>query len=193
MAVTGSPAKRADARRNISRILDAAVELLGRDPSASVGAIAAAAGVGRVTLYGHFPSRDALVEDAVRHAIDGGEEKLAGVDLTGDPQAALVRLLRSSWLLMSQARNLLLAAQNSLSPERIKELHDKPFRRLETLVGRGQEVGVFRSDLPASWLVGVLHSVVHHAADEINAGRLDERDAPDLISATILAAFTPQR
>jgi TetR/AcrR family transcriptional repressor of mexCD-oprJ operon len=50
---------------------------------------------------------------------------------------------------------------------------------------------VFRSDLPASWLVGVVHSVMHNAADEINAGRLSEAEAPVFITATVLAAFTP--
>src|SRR5919106_1108436 len=130
--------RRADARRNISRILDAAVDLLGQDPSASVGAIATAAGVGRVTLYGHFPSRADLVEGAVRQAIDRGEERLAEVDLTGDPRAALDRLIHSSWQLVVQSRNLLTAAQDSLSPAHIQELHDKPLRRVEDLVRRGQ-------------------------------------------------------
>jgi TetR/AcrR family transcriptional regulator, mexCD-oprJ operon repressor len=190
MSATRSRARRADAQRNISRILDAAVDLLSRDPSASVGAIAESAGVGRVTLYGHFPSRRELVEGALRHAIDRGEETSATVDLTGDPRAALTRLIHSSWLLVLQSRILLVAVQDSLSPGRIRELHDKPFRRLEALIRRGQKAGVFRSDLPVSWLVGVLHNVMHGAADEINAGRLNEADAPDLIVATILAAYT---
>jgi len=50
---------------------------------------------------------------------------------------------------------------------------------------------VFRSDLPATWLVGVLLSVMHGAADEINAGQLVADDAAGLISATVLAAYTP--
>ena len=54
--------RRADAERNIEAILDAALARLGRDPSASMTEIAKAAGVGRVTLYGHFPSREALVD-----------------------------------------------------------------------------------------------------------------------------------
>ena len=49
--------------------------------------------------------------------------------------------------------------------------------------------GVFRSDLPASWLVATLHNVLHGAADEINAGRLKPEDAARTVSVTILAAF----
>ncbi len=54
-------AQRADARRNIAAILDAATDCLARDPDMSIAGIAAAAGVGRITLYGHFKTRAALV------------------------------------------------------------------------------------------------------------------------------------
>ncbi len=52
--------RRADARRNRERILNAAVSLYARNPKASLRAIADAAGVGRSTLFRHFPSRDDL-------------------------------------------------------------------------------------------------------------------------------------
>lgn len=191
MTESTTAGRRADARRNIAKILDAAVEVLGDDPTASVGAIAEAAGVGRVTLYGHFASREELIEAAMRRAIDQGEEQLADVDLSGDPRAALDRLIHSSWQLVARSRNLLVAVQDSLSPERIRTLHDRPARRLGKLIRRGQDAGVFRSDLPVSWLVSVAHNVIHGAAAEINAGRLSTRDAPRAISATILAAYTP--
>src|SRR2546429_4297843 len=50
-------AQRADARRNIAAILDAATDCLARDPEMSIAGIAAAAGAGRITLYGHFKTR----------------------------------------------------------------------------------------------------------------------------------------
>lgn len=66
------PARRADAQQNVAKILDAAVACLSRDAGASVSEIAKAAGVGRVTLYGHFPSREALVEAALTRALAEG-------------------------------------------------------------------------------------------------------------------------
>lgn len=63
--------RRADAEQNFSRIIEAAVELLARHPGASVEQIAAAAGVGRATVYRHFPTRTDLVEAASRHATEG--------------------------------------------------------------------------------------------------------------------------
>ncbi|MGW3867651.1 TetR/AcrR family transcriptional regulator, partial [Streptomyces sp. NPDC005047] len=59
MSRTASPgARRADAQHNVAKILDAAIDCLSRSSDASVVQIAQAAGVGRVTLYGHFPSRE---------------------------------------------------------------------------------------------------------------------------------------
>ena len=90
MAVT---TRRADAQRNITAILTAAAECLSRDPAVSTSEIAKAAGVGRVTLYGHFPSRAELVDAVFVQAIATGEETLGQVDLTGDPREALTRLI----------------------------------------------------------------------------------------------------
>jgi len=47
----------ADARYNIELVLDAAEACLTRDTDASMSDIAAEAGLGRVTIYGHFASR----------------------------------------------------------------------------------------------------------------------------------------
>jgi TetR/AcrR family transcriptional regulator, mexCD-oprJ operon repressor len=186
-----APPRRADAQRSIAAILDAALAALSRDPEASVSEIAKAAGVGRVTLYGHFPSRAELVDAAFARAIDEGQAALDAVDLTGEPRQALTRLVDTSWVLVNQSRALLLAAQGVLPPGRIRELHAGPMERVQRLLERGRQEGAFRTDLPTSWLVGVMHSVMHNAADEINAGRLTPDRAAAFITATLQAGFTP--
>jgi AcrR family transcriptional regulator len=188
---TKVPVKRADAQRSIAAILAAAAECLGRNPEASVSEIAKAAGVGRVTLYGHFPNRTDLVDATVARAIENGQAALAEVDLEGDPRQALARLIETSWRLVAQSRSLLVAAQSVLPPGRIRALHAGPAERVQGLVERGRAEGAFRTDLPTSWLVGTMHSVMHNAADEINAGRLATEQAADFITATLVAAFTP--
>src|SRR3954467_13443717 len=105
----GAVGKRADAQRNIAAILSAAGDCLSRDPAASTSEIAKAAGVGRVTLYGHFPSRAELVDAVFVHAIEVGEGSLSQVDLTGDPREALARLVESSWQLVHRYAALLVA------------------------------------------------------------------------------------
>ncbi|MFE9601177.1 TetR/AcrR family transcriptional regulator [Streptomyces hokutonensis] len=52
---------RSDARANRTRILEAAMEAFAADDEPSLGSIARRAGVGKGTLYRHFPSRESLV------------------------------------------------------------------------------------------------------------------------------------
>jgi TetR/AcrR family transcriptional repressor of mexCD-oprJ operon len=62
---------------------------------------------------------------------------------------------------------------------------------LGTLLQRGRREGAFRADLPTDWLVATFYGILHGAAAEITAGRLDPDGAAEVITATLLAAFTP--
>src|SRR5215204_7623746 len=93
--------QRADATRNRETILEAALTCLSRDPNASVASIAAEAGVGRVTLYGHFSSRSELVEALLVHALHDSEHTLGEVDTGGRAADALHRLVDSSWQILN--------------------------------------------------------------------------------------------
>lgn len=63
-------AQRADAKRNVERLLEAARVAIARDgPDASLDDIARDAGVGSGTLYRHFPTRVALLEAVYRDEV----------------------------------------------------------------------------------------------------------------------------
>ncbi len=183
--------QRADARRNVAAILDAAAVCLTRNPEASISEIAEVAGVGRVTLYGHFKTRAELVDAVLTRTVAEADAVLDATDTTGDPSAALVRLVGASWQIVNQSRSVLHAAQRELSAERIRGVHDRILRRVQTLIERGQRAGVFRTDLPKAWLVTTTFSLMHSAAEDRTARRLDPDDAARIIGATLLAAFTP--
>lgn len=190
--------RRADARQNAEKIVRAAVACLGRNSEASMNDIAQEAGVGRVTLYGHFPSREVLVEAALIRLLAQGDEVLEAVDLTGDPRDVLRALMESGWLLIAQAASVLEAAQAVLPPARVHELHAKPEQRVHDLIRRGQAEGVFRADIPADLLAGVLHRILHGAATDVASGRLDPTGAPRFVAEMALAvcvvpAATPRR
>ncbi|MBO1031750.1 TetR/AcrR family transcriptional regulator [Tessaracoccus sp. SD287] len=183
--------QRADAQRNRIAILAATPVALRKNPDASVADIAAEAGVGRMTLYGHFRTRAELIEAAVIESLDRGDAVLSEVPLDGDPAGALTRLIASSWNLVDQSRWLLAAAQKELSAARVRELHQKAEARMRGLLERGQREGAFRCDLPVSWLLTTAHVVMNAAADEVTAHRVDPRDAPHYINAVLQPAFTP--
>ena len=185
-------AQRADARRNIAAILDAATDCLARDPEVSIADIAVAAGVGRITLYGHFRTRADLIDAVMVRTVERADAILDATDTSGDPADALARLVASSWRIVHQFRNILLAAQRELPAERIRGVHDRILRRVQSLIEEGQRAGTFRRDLPQRWLITTAYSLMHAAAEDVTAGRLDADDAAGFVTATLLAAFTPQ-
>src|SRR5260370_27545784 len=168
-------AQRADARRNIAAILDAATNCLARDPETSIADIAAAAGVGRITLYGHYKPRAELVDAVLTRTIQRADLILDATDTTGDPSEALTRLVASSWQIVHQYRNILLAAQRELPAERIRGVHDPILRRVQTLIQRGRRAGTFRSDLPQQCLITTSFSLMHAAAQDAAAGRVQDQ------------------
>lgn len=182
--------QRADALRNRAKILTATVVAIRKDPDASVADIAAEAGVGRMTLYGHFQTRAELIEAALVESLDQAEAVLSQVPLDGDARGAFQRLVSSSWMFVDQSRALLATAQKELSATRIRELHEKAEARMRGLLLRGQREGTFRSDLPVTWLLTTTHVVLNGAAEEVRTGRLDPDDAPWFIEAILLPAFT---
>ena len=104
--------RRADAERNIAAILEAGLACFSRNPDASLAEVAQAAGVGRVTLYGHFPSRQELMDAVFAHALAKANAVLdaEGID-HGTASDGLSRLIRSSWPILAQHRGLLAAAE----------------------------------------------------------------------------------
>jgi len=182
--------RRADAERSIASILGAAIEVLSRRPDASMTEIAAEAGVGRVTLYAHFPSREVLLEAAIESVVERAGAALHAADVDdGTAVRALGRMIRSSWSSIDQYQGLL-AAADALSPARLRSHHRGVLTRIEHLIARGQATGEFRTDLPVAWLVTVCYSLFHAAAAEVRDGRLDPASAADVLEGTLVNALT---
>ncbi|WP_156225533.1 TetR/AcrR family transcriptional regulator [Pseudactinotalea suaedae] len=187
---------RADARRNVEAIIGAATRLLATDPDASINDIAAAAGVGRVTLYGHFENRAALLDVVTERAIAQTESALAEIDLEGDPRDALGRVLEASWHLTHRFGALVVAAEHALPPDALRRAHVGPAARVIGLLERGRDSGAFRSDQPVTWQVSTIQAILHAASAAVHRGEITADEAPTLVRDTALgalAASTPRR
>jgi TetR/AcrR family transcriptional repressor of mexCD-oprJ operon len=90
---------------------------------------------------------------------------------------------------MERNRNLRDNIIGDVSPQWLRARHDPILRRIEELITRGQDDGAFRTDLPLSWLITALYSLVHAASDEISAGRLTAEAAPDVLSASLRSLY----
>jgi AcrR family transcriptional regulator len=185
-----SQPRRADAKRNVAAILAAAVECLANNPDTSMAEIAAAAGVGRMTLYGHFKTRADLLDAVLTEVTAQAHQTLDAADVSGDARAALARLTAANWLVVDRLRHVLEAAQRELPAERIHQAHGQVLGRVQAVIERGQAAGAFRADLPLPWLVSLAMNVMHAAAGEVSAGRLTSSQAPSVVAGTLLAALT---
>jgi TetR/AcrR family transcriptional regulator, mexCD-oprJ operon repressor len=189
-AGTQLPPRRADARRNIETIIEAAERCLARDPDASMSDIATEAGLGRITIYGHFKTRAELVEVAVRRVLADANAILAGVDLRGDPAQALARLVTASWEVTARSGSLVVAAERALPAHVVRDAHAGELEdRVRRFLARAQRKRAFRTDLSTNWLVALFHSTLHTAATEVHAGRLESSEVAEIVTATLLAAY----
>ena len=186
-----SDPKRSDALRNIEAILEAATNCLARDPDASINAIAQAAGVGRVTLYGHFESRSALIAEVATRAVQQTDEALESVDLDGDPREALERLLLATWELTHRFGALVVAAVDALPADELRDAHAGSVERVERLLRRGRRAGSFRADMPLVWQITTIQGVLHAASAAVHRGEITASKAPRLVCDTVIAALTP--
>jgi AcrR family transcriptional regulator len=188
----GRGRRRADAERSIAAIIEAGLRCFVARPDVSMSDIAREAGISRVTLYAHFPSREALLDAVLEQAVTEANAALDADDRTDLPaREALVRLLHSSWRILDRHGSLRSAVAQGLPETRVRERHERVLDRVRALIVRGQREGAFRTDLPRDWLVTVMYSLLHATADEVLAGRLDPGEAPDVLESTVLSAFRP--
>jgi len=173
--MTSGQRRRADAERSIAAILDAALEVLGERPEASMSDIAATAGVARQTVYAHYESRAALLSAVAARALDRTLEAIdaAGPD-AGAPVDALERLVEAWWTTVEpHARVLETLRPAFATAAEVHDFHAPILERVERLIRRGQHAGAFDRELPVEWLTASFLGLMHTAAAEVAHGRLD--------------------
>ncbi|MEU1630563.1 TetR/AcrR family transcriptional regulator [Streptomyces sp. NPDC020096] len=178
---------RADANRR--RLMDVALAELLRDPDASMDQIARAAGVVRRTVYGHFPSRDALIsaltDDAAEAVAAAHAAALRDVE---DPAEALTRSILAVWEIADRYRLLVALAQRSVTVEGIMRRLEPVRRACAELLQRGLDQGVFTSPLPAEALAYVHEQVLFGLMQAVNDGVLPPDKAGSAAAVTALTA-----
>ena len=164
--------RRAVADRNHEAILEAAVQVLAAQSEAGVAEVAAAAGVGRATVYRHFPTREALIEALRLHASDEARQRFAAARVDeGDPVEALERLV-SAMLALGDRYRVIFPQHRQPTPRR-SEVLLKPLTRV---IARAQAEGAIDAEVPPAWVIAALRALLRGAVEEVEARRL-ARDA----------------
>jgi AcrR family transcriptional regulator len=158
---------RADAQRNRERILGVAKEVFTRDgAAASLDDIARQASIGPGTLYRHFPTRDALIEEVYRNEV----EKLAAAEQRFAAALPPLEALRA-WMLLFidhvSEKKLIIPAMDTVaggSMRLIEGARSLTHTAFVALVKRAIASGDLRSDTDPNDFVRALVGIFHTTA-----------------------------
>jgi AcrR family transcriptional regulator len=172
--------QRRDVARNHEAILDAAGAILADTPQASMNEIAAASGLGRATLYRHFPDRAALIASLheqvreraraiVTEQLDNAADR-DPIDVLTDLAVAIAGVGDRFRFLMHQEDA---EAQASKRPRHEHE-EGEPLRQF---IAAAQNAGSITSELDHEWLTDVYSHLFIAAIRHKFPGQADRRAA----------------
>jgi AcrR family transcriptional regulator len=175
---------RADARRNRTRVLEAAEAVFAAmGTSASTEAVARQAGVGIGTVFRHFPTKEALLEAILFDRLTKLAEEMESLDAAADPGAALftlfTRMVDQSAAKRTYADAL---ADAGLDPRiDMSQVGQRMRQALAALLTRAQRAGAVREDVGVTELIAL---VVGASRAAEHAGR-----DPDVQARTLRVVF----
>ena len=178
-------ALRADAQRNLVRVLDAAREVFAEQGiDVPVTEIADRAGVGVGTIFRRFPTKDdllvAVVEQRTTQLIEAADAALA----QSDPGAALQRFMETAAAMQISDRCWCDATGTDLfGRDGIRELIDVLVGKMGELLTRAQTAGQIRSDLRAG-RIGMAQNRLR--ADAV----IEDVESDDVVDLTAPGAMT---
>ncbi len=192
-STTGAPGRRrGDAERNVERILDAAIELLAVQPTASMAEVARASGLVRATVYGHFPSREALIDAITDRAVADTRSAFDEARLgEGTATDAVTRLADAAWSVASRYMIVSEATLRTLGVARFRARREVLRTEVRALVARGRAAGEFRDDVLLEWTAQVFDSLLFGTYFTVEAGDLPAADAADELARAFLAVLRP--
>ncbi|WP_323371350.1 TetR/AcrR family transcriptional regulator [Streptomyces katsurahamanus] len=175
---------RADAERTMRTILEVAERVLSEDPTASLGQIAAAAGVARTTVHRRFASREVLIDAMAVHAFRQVEEAIdIGRPETAPPLVALHQITANVIQVKSGWRYTV--GQPQLRAPEAVAAHDRIFAKGQLLLGRAQQAGLLRADADLEWARRVYHALIEQAIQVQAETPAD----PDALAASVVDAL----
>jgi AcrR family transcriptional regulator len=159
-------------------ILEAAARVLGRRPDAAMADIADEAGVGRATLYRHFPTRESLLRGAEEAGI---AELTAGIEAAnlGDltVERAIARL--TSVFMRTGAKYAAFITQDEDHQHSVDK--QRVIQRVRDLIDRGVRDGVLRADPPADVLFEMFSALLERGLWLTVAGTTTPEAATDAV------------
>lgn len=183
-----SRAPRRDATENRAALLDAAKTCLQQDPDASIETIAAAAGLSRRAVYGHFPSRD----DLVREVVTAGAARIAAAMPTASdlqelpPAARLAAIAVTLWTEVSHVRSMARVAVRSPFAEPVAEVFAPLRSQVRQACALGIADGAMRDDVDPETLGRLVEGACIAVLDEATRSGTSDEDGRRMVVVSAL-------
>ena len=159
--------KRADARRNQERLIDAARQVFAdQGVSASMESIAKTAGVGVGTLYRHFPCRIDVVEAVYSTDVEELAEAARSAVAELEPWPAVVAFFDAFLRYARTKQTLLGELQKAFEkdPELQSRSREKIYEAFDLVIDRARAAGVIRDDVTGSDITQLMAPVCTNPA-----------------------------
>lgn len=169
-------------------IIDAAFDVLSRDPSAPLSDVADRAGIGRATLHRYFASRDALVRALALIAIEEMDAVAeAACEDAPSYAEAFERMLTA--LIPLGDRHGFLALEPVDDDPAIAEAFARQQRETHDMVDEAKQEGVFDPGIPTAWIAQAFDHLLYAAWESVKAGEITHKQAAELAWRTLTAGL----
>jgi TetR/AcrR family transcriptional repressor of mexCD-oprJ operon len=185
---------RADAARNVHRIVEVAARLLGENPNLAMADVGTAAGVSRATVYRHFPTREVLLAAIKAQAIEQSEQALRACRLDEGSATEALRRLCAAWLDVAERYAFAqLLTQPGLAPDEQSREHTRRIlgEPLRDLFERGKASGEFSPAPSTEWCVRSFGALLLAGARAVADGTLTHEDAPSAVFRSLHEGLRP--
>jgi TetR/AcrR family transcriptional regulator, repressor for lfrA len=146
--------------RTRQAIVGAAIEVLSRNPAASLGEIAAAAEVGRTTLHRYFPERSHLLAAVSAEGLAQLSRANEQARLAEGTGASAIRRLCQEYFDLGDLLSLIFSDSGVLQGPEWAESGECDAALAEA-VERGHRDGTIDPELPATWVQSLIWSQLY--------------------------------
>lgn len=164
-------------------IIEAGIRTLISNPAASMSDIAAAAGVGRATLYRHFDSKEVLIQHLAvicLREINSATESIShlkgcsALEATIDavmPIADRFRFLTSLWGMFFES-------------EKVNQIIEMQHKEIYEMVNDAKRKGEINESLPTKWIASIFDGTLAVAWELLESGDVTPNEAAEYAKQT---------
>ena len=172
-------------------LLDAAAELLSRNPGVSLAEIAEKAGVGRATLHRHFATREALIKALALESLRRMDAVTAPLSPESLDAGTFFYKLLEALLPLGDRYHFLGGEPGAFADPEIKAITDRQLAEMGELIEWLKAEGEIAPEIPTAWAAAVIDAQIYAAWTAVRDGLIARRDAPDLLFRTLLNGLGP--